>query len=204
MNWGLAFSELVLPALKVFALVASLGGLALGLGLILRSAPTLRWLATLNRWVSSRRATRPLDLPRATPHGNRFLLGVALAAAGLYALAVLAITPADAKLAAMLGYDPRYSLAAIGFSFLRWLFVAGSALAAAVGLLMLFAPRALAAIEARSSYWISSRKLTMGADTMYLPLDHLAERFPRATGVAIAALSAAAVTASLVLLLSRS
>jgi hypothetical protein len=203
MNWSTAL-ELILPALKLFALVASLAGLALGLGLILRGAATLRWVATLNRWVSSRRATKPLDVTRATPSGNRFLLGAALAAIGVYAMAVLALSPVDAKLAAMLGYDPRYSLAALGFAFLRWLFVAGSALAAAVGLLMLFAPRALAALEARSSYWISSRRLTAGADKMYMPLDRMAERFPRAAGATIAALSAAALAASLFLLLSRS
>ena len=203
MNWGLAFSELVLPALKVFALLASVAGLALGLGLILNSAAALRWLAALNRWVSSRRATRSLDIPRATPVGDRYLLGATFAVVGLYALVLLALSPVDAKAVAMLGYDPRYSAAAFGFSFLRWLLVAGSALAAVVGLLMLFAPRALSAIEARSNTWISSRKLSAGADTVYMPLERAAERFPRATGVALAVLSSAAIAASLVLLLSR-
>jgi hypothetical protein len=203
MNWTGALAELLGPGLKIVALAGSLAGFALGLALVFRSAPTLRLLGALNRWVSSRRATRSLEIPHAAPRSNRFL-GAVFVAVGLYAAAVLALSPFDTRLAAALGYDPRYSLAAFGMSFARWALMAGSALAALVGLLVLFAPRKLAALESLSGYWISSRRLTMGADKMYLPLDRLAERFPRAAGAVIAALSAAAVAASLVLLLAHS
>lgn len=203
MSWTYALAELILPSLKVCALAFSLAGIALGIGLAARSEPTLRVLRALNRWVSSRRALKPLEIPRTVASGNRYVVGALLAAVGLYAIAVLARPEVAPKLAAVLGFDPRYSLPGIAIDAARWLLVAGSALVAAVGLLMLLAPRALAALEARTNRWISSRRIVAGADTMYLPLDHLAERFPRAAGVVIAAFSAAAAAASVVLLLPR-
>ena len=202
MSWNVALAELLTPGLKIVALAVSLAGFALGVALMLRSSPTLRLMGGLNRWVSSRRAIRSLEIPHPAPRSNR-ALGLVLAVVGLYATAVLALNPFDARLASALGYDPRYSLVAIALSFARWTLAAGSALAALVGLLVLFAPRKLAALESLSGHWISSRRLTAGADRMYLPLDHLAERFPRTAGAAIAAVCAIAVAASLVLLLGR-
>jgi hypothetical protein len=202
MNWTGALAELLGPGLKVVALIVSLAGFVLGIALVLRSAPTLRMMGALNRWVSSRRATRSLEVPHAAPRSNR-VFGAIVVLVGFYAMAVLVLSPVDARLAAVLGYDPRYSLVALVLGFARWALAAGSALAALVGLLVLFAPRKLAALESLSGYWISSRRITAGADRMYLSLDHLAERFPRAAGMAIAALSAIAVAASLILLLAH-
>ncbi len=67
--------------------------------------------------------------------------------------------------------------------------------------MMLFAPRALGALESLGNRWISSRRMVTGGDKMHLPLDHLAEHYPRAAGAFIAGLSLAATAASVVLLL---
>ena len=203
MSWSYAFGELILPAVKLCALVFSLAGIALGIGLVARSGPTLHVMHALNRWVSSRRAIKALEVPRAAASGNRYVVGALLAAVGLYAIAVLARPEVAPKLAAVLGFDPRYSLPAIAIDAARWILVAGSGLVAVVGLLMLLAPYALSALEARTNRWISSRRIAAGADTMYLPLDRLAESSPRAAGVVIGVLSVAAAVASVVLLLPR-
>lgn len=204
MSWAEAFVQLVTPFLQVVALVVSLVGIALGLALALWSAATLRALQPLNRWVSSRRAIKPLEVPRSAGVGGNRMLGAGLALIGLYALLVLVPGEVSVRLADALGVDPRRSFAGFGIDFARWLLVAGSALAACAGLLMLLAPRAFAVLEARSAYWVSSRRLAAGGDTLHLPLERFAQRHPRLAGFGLAALSAAAAIASLVLLLPRS
>ena len=68
--------------------------------------------------------------------------------------------------------------------------VLGSALAVAVGVLMLFVPARLAALEARLDRWYSTRQaLPAGGESMRYPLDTLVEASPRAAGWLIAAAS---------------
>jgi hypothetical protein len=199
-------SGLVVPALGIFALAVSITGIVLGLALALRAEATLRWLGAMNQWVSSRRAMKPLEIPRdADPHaaGGRRWVGVVVALVGAYALFVLSLQLDTNKLASALGQHSRYSLAAIAIDGLRWVLVAGCAVAAIAGVMMVVAPRALHALEVLGNRWISTRQLAAGGDQMHMGLDRLAGRYPRAAGVAIAALSIAATAASVVLLLAR-
>lgn len=201
-----ALTQIFAPFFKILALCGSLAGILLGACLLLRTERTLAYLRDMNRWVSSRRVMKPLEVPRTLEQrvrGRRLWLGLLVAAAGAYALIVLIWSLEARRLGAALGAPPGHSLAAIGIESLRWILVAGSALCVAVGLMMALAPRALEGFEAWSDRWVSTRQALQGADTMYLPFDRLAERFPRACGVVILGLSLAAAAASVVLLLQR-
>jgi hypothetical protein len=200
------WTEIVAPVLKIAALSVSLAGLILALGLILRGEATLRALRGMNRWVSTRRAMKAFEIPRsAEPRApaSRRGIGIVVAAVGAYAIVVLALQFDAGRLASVFGEHPRYSAAAIAIDAVRWMLVAGSAAAVAVGLMMLFTPRALASLESLGNRWVSSRQIVAGADSMRTPLDSLAERFPRAAGALLLVLSAAAAAASTLMLLSR-
>jgi len=52
-----------------------------------------------------------------------------------------------------------------------------------MGLLMLFSPRVLDALQAQLNRWVSTRNLVpLGGDQMRTPLDVLVEVYPRAAG----------------------
>jgi len=196
--------EVLAPALKVLFLSVSLVGIGLGICLIVRGEATLRTMQGMNRWVSSRRAMKPLEIPHnvePVARTGRSGIGIVVAAVGIYSLTVLVLQFDPARLAAALGQHPRYSIASIAIESLRWLLIAGSALAAVVGVMMLAAPRALVALEAVGNRWISSRRLVAGGDTMHAPLDRFAEHHPRVAGVLVAGLSLAGTAASVILLL---
>lgn len=198
--------ELLPPILRLIALCGSLAGLLLGACLLLRPERTLAAMRGMNRWVSSRRAIKPLEVPRTAlqqTRGRRLWLGLVLAAVGAYALIVLVWNLDPGRVAAALAADPRYSPAGVVLESGRWILVAGSSVCIAIGLMMAFAPRALESLEAWSNRWVSSRQALQGADTMYVPFDRLAERFPRAFAILLLVLSAAACASSVVLLLQR-
>lgn len=199
-------AQIFAPFLKILALCGSLAGILLGVCLLVRTERTLAYLRGMNRWVSSRRVMKPLEVPRTLEQrvrGRRLWLGLLLAAAAAYALIVLIWSLEPRRLGAALGAPPGHSLAAIGIESLRWILVASSALCVAVGLMMALAPHALERFEAWSNRWVSTRQALQGADTMYLPFDRLAERFPRACGIVILGLSLASAASSVVLLLQR-
>lgn len=201
-----ALAQILAPFFKILVLCGSLAGILLGAGLLLRTERTLAGMRRMNHWVSSRQSMKPLEVPRTLEQrvrGRRLWLGLLLAAAAAYALIVLIWSLEPRRLGSVLGAPSGHSLAAIGIDSLRWILVAGCTLCVAVGLMMAFAPRTLEGFEAWSDRWVSTRQALQGADTMYLPFDRLAERFPRACGIVILGLSLASTAATIVLLLQR-
>ena len=195
------WSMLIAPLLKGLALGGSLAGMALGAFLLARPAATLGWLSRMNRWVSSRRALKALEVPRVAPRPTRqgerrLLLGVVFIAAGAYVLVALLWSFRAEPIATALGGGKG---TAIALDAMRWCLVAGSLLTLGVGLMMALWPRTLEHFERWSDRWVSSRRALQGADTMHLPLDRLVEKFPRPAGVLILAVSASGVAASIVL-----
>jgi len=59
--WQMLFQFFIVVVL-VFAGV----GFAAGIGLIISSARTLRFFQVMNRWISTRGALRPMEIPRNT------------------------------------------------------------------------------------------------------------------------------------------
>jgi hypothetical protein len=200
------WSQVVLPSLAVFGLAGSVLGIAVGLGLLLRSAATLRFLGTMNRWVSTRRILKPLEIPRnvgsATARKPRWN-GLVLVLAGAYVSIVLWHVD-GAKLASAMTHGARYAVSTeILLKAMRWFMVVGGLTAMAVGVMLLFFPRAYLAVEARANRWYSTRQALTGGDSMHLTLDRWVEAYPRLAGALIACLSVIAAAAFAVLVLSR-
>jgi len=197
--------QLVVSAVVVFLFAVSLLGLALALALILRSAAALPFMAFMNRWVSTRRAFRPLEAqvhvaPAAA--GTRWF-GLILVAIGLYAAVVLTRSFDVPRLALLFKVDPRYSLASLGLEALKWMLVTGSLAAVGAGIMLLFFPRAWRGVEERANRWYSTHDLEQAGDTVYLSLDRMVEAHPRTAGGVLLALSLVAAVASGLLLFAR-
>lgn len=177
---------------RFLVLLFLVGGAAMfvaGLGLILRSAATLRFFSSMNRWVSTRRTLRPVEIPRDTGlavHRYRHWLGAIFIAGGAYAIYSLA-TEYNARAAILLlGLDIfRPAFATWIVDSIRWILIVGNAAAIVVGVMLAFFPGALAALEARGSRWYSERQLATNRDAMNLTLDDWVARHPRASGCVI-------------------
>lgn len=197
---------LLFPSVIEFFLLVGVVGVLVGIGLIAWREPTLRVLAALNRWVSTRRWLRPAEIPHDTAStvqryrvwiGLFFVLAAAYSLFGLVArFNVHAVVPANS----LGGWTPAAHWL---LDSLRWFLVLGSVAAAAVGALMVLMPETLTKLEARANQWHSSRKALGGAaDTMYMPLDKWVEHYPRIAGAVIAG-GAFAVAVGSVMVLAR-
>ena len=185
--------RIIIPALVVFLLIGGVGGLLLGCALVFRSATALRFIARMNRWFSTRRALKPFEMPRSmeAPAGARHKswLGVFLVVGGALAFYFLLARLDFARTAYVPGVDlKRWFLSGLALNAMKWFLVAGSVFALAVGALMLFSPRTLAAFEARMNHWYSTRKLIPAdGESMRMPLESLVHAYPQASGWLIAA-----------------
>lgn len=181
-----AFRLWLAQAVVAFFLVAGVALFAVGIGLIVNSVGALRFFGGMNRWVSMRRATKPLEVPRDTRQAVQkyrhwlaaiFVLGGAFAVFGLLtqfnASAVIFVFNLDFL-------KPAFSLWLIDS--VRWMLVAGNLLAVVTGLLLAFSPDTVVKLEARGSHWYSERKVTKGADQLNLKLDAWVSAHPRIAG----------------------
>lgn len=182
-----AIRQWAYQAFAVFFLIGGLVGLAVGASLFFNSERTLRFLGSLNRWVSMRGASKPLEIPRNSTKAVqkfRLLLAVFFVAGALFALFILTMKFNAHAAIAMLGLDTlRAPIAAWIVESARWILVAGNLAAIAVGIMLGFYPSALTAIEAGGSHWYSERKYAKTRDEMHLSLDKWVAAFPRTTGV---------------------
>lgn len=200
--WRLLF-QFFIALVLVFAAV----GFAAGVGLILASARTLRIFHLLNRWVSTRGAFRPMDMPRSTEqfsHRNRRWVGGALIAGGIFATFGLAAGIDPAAVGVTFSKGAAVPLVAIAAAALRWFLIAGSAAGVVVGLMLCFAPDSLAILEQYANRWISARRVLRGGDDMRLTLDRLVESRPVLSGWILASTTLGAAAYAAALLLGRS
>ena len=186
-----AFRQWVAQVLTVFFLVGGVVGVAVGVSLIVNSERTLRFFGTMNRWVSLRSASRPLEIPRDTTQAvqkHRYWLGAVFIAGGAFATFILA-TKFDAGAARqLLNLTALHPLIAAWLvDAARWILIVGNAVAVVVGVLLAFFPAVLAALEARGSSWFSERRLLKGGDNQNLTLDSWVAAYPRRAGVIITA-----------------
>lgn len=195
-------AQVLASTLVVFLFAGSLLGLALGLGLLLRSSATLPFIRLMNQWVSTRQALRPLEAPvqlaRAAAGARWF--GAVLVAVGAYAAAILISSFDVHRVATLFKVDARYSLGGLGLDVLKWFLVLGSLTAVFTGIMLLFFPSAWRSVEDRANRWYSTRNLEAAGDTVYLSLDRIVEAFPRASGAVILFMSLIAVIASGIIL----
>ena len=176
-------------AATVFFLISGVAVLAAGMMLLVNSAGALRFFGSMNRWVSVRRMTKPLEVSRDTRSAvqkYRFWLAAFCIASGLFALSGL-ITRYDAKaIIVVFGLDDLRPVVAVWLvDSARWLLLIGNLAVVTVGVMLAFFPGALAALESRGSDWYSERKVAKGMDTMTLRLDDWVASYPRAAGAII-------------------
>ena len=173
----------------LFFFISGFALLVVGLWLVVNSAAALRFFEGMNRWVSMRRATRPLEITRDTRPlvlRYRFLIAAFVIAAGVFAIYGL-LTQYDAREAVrLLGLESQRPVLALWLvDSARWLLIAGNVLGIVIGLLLVFFPAALSRLEARGGDWYSERRMVKGADAMNTGLDARVAANPRAAGILI-------------------
>ena len=195
--WQTLF-QFFIAVVLVFASI----GFVVGIGLIVSSTRTLRFLQVMNRWVSTRGAFRAMDMPRSTEqfsHRNRRWVGWALIAGGIFSTFGLAAGVDAAAVGTTFAKGDMARLVAIVAGTLRWFLIVGSVAGVVVGGMLCFSPDALATLEKFANRWITARRLLRGGDDMILTLDRLVEAHPRLSGgiLACTALGAAAYAGAL-------
>src|SRR5262245_12697327 len=91
---SIPFREWLARFLVVLFLAGGSAMLVAGLGLIFGSAATLRFFSGMNRWVSARRALRPVEIPRDSGPAvqkHRRWLGVIFIVGGGFAIYSLVV-----------------------------------------------------------------------------------------------------------------
>jgi len=199
--WQLLFQFAI-----VLVLVFAGAGFTVGAGLIVSSARTVRFIQSMNRWVSTRGALKALEIPRDTElasHRNGRRLGWALIAGGIFAALGLlfGVDTAAFSTAAAKG-DARIMVAIVAQT-LKWFLILGSVAGIVVGYLLCFSPDALATLEKYANRWFSSRRAMRGGDDVHLTLDRLVEAHPMPSGWILACTGLGAVAYAVVLLIAR-
>ena len=181
----------VAEVLTVFFLLGGLVGIAVGVSLIVNSGRTLRLFGTLNRWVSLRRASRPLEIPRDTTQAvqrNRRWLAAVFIAGGAFTTYILATkfeANAAIKMFNLMALRPVVSMWIVESG--RWILVVGNLIAVVAGILLAFFPAVVATLETGGSRWFSERRLLKGSDALNLTLDKWVAAYPRPAGAIITA-----------------
>jgi hypothetical protein len=198
--------QLLIPFVLWIFIVAAIVGIALGVGLIISSARILGFLATMNRWVSLRRNLKTMEIPHdigKAVYGHGRWFGGAFALGGAFAAFMLLARVEVAALVPGVSTSAPPVIVDWIVKSLRWILVAGGALAVVIGAMLFFSPDAVRTVEARLNRWTSTRRLGNGVDTMHLTLDRWVGSFPRAAGWTLALGSAIVLIASMIVWLAR-
>ena len=180
-----ATDQLLSQFMVRFFFVFGIIGFAVGVGLVLDHVRMHRMFGIVNHWVSMRRSTKWLAIPRDTSAAvarNRHLIGGIFILVATYSTLALMTQVDVARIATMLRIDAPRSLVVLIIASARWCLVAGGGVAIAVGILLIFFPGALNAIESRANRWYSFRQHAPNVDVMHMDFDRWAERHPRFTG----------------------
>lgn len=172
----IVFSQLVLPFFLWFFFVFGLISLFVGMGMLLKPEPTRRLLDIMNRWVSTRRGLKSLEVIRS----KEDLLHRFRRPFGAFAIPVLAystyvlITLGDMKGfvdALRLGNNSNAVVILIVADTVRWCLVVFGLAAIVASVMMIFFPNALRTLETPANHWFSTRGLLTGGDDMRMGLD---------------------------------
>ncbi len=186
------FDQLLVPFFIRFFFVFGLIGLAVGAGLIFAPQGMHHVFERTNRWVSSRRSLRWVNVSRDVDADiYRFCrrIWVVLMLLVVYSTFVLVVQVHPGKFVAAWGLqDTRYSLVAeIFVETVQWALIAGELLVLAVGIMLFFFPETLFALEKRANQWYSTRRWTRKAEVMRMGFDTWVRSRPRTLGSLIAA-----------------
>src|SRR3989338_1121291 len=185
------FNQVFLYYVFVFFIFFSAFSFIVGVGLAVRNATMLQFFDFMNKWVSTRKAIKPLDTPHFVEplllrQPKRLGIGIILGAAA--SIFLLMRVDADAILPLFFGPFP-YSTARILANFTESFLLVGNGVCLAVGLLVLFFPRLLSRIEAYTDKWYTLRKQTRPLHQMHLGIDRWVLAHPTVSGVTMSILS---------------
>jgi len=176
----------LVQSMVVFFLVGGVFLLAVGASLIVNSARTLQFFGRMNRWVSMRRASRSLEIPRDTRSAvqkYRYGLAAIFVAGGIFAIVGIAARFDTRAVMVLLGLSSlRPEVAVWLVDGIRWLLLVGNLTAIVAGVLLAFFPNTLVALETHGSHWVSQRRVTKGTETMHYTLDAWVAAHPRTAG----------------------
>lgn len=180
------FWPILFQACLTIVIVFGLAGLATGVGLIVSSAATFRFFSGMNRWVSLRPFFRGAEVPRDSAdrfaHRNRYAVGIALIIGGAASLLILLTQFTGFALAPSLARGKIATLLEVFAESLRWFLIVGGAFGVITGLMLCFAPGALAGFEKYANRWVSPRQMSRGVDDQKPVLDQLIAAHPRRSG----------------------
>lgn len=173
----IVFNQLALPFLVRFFFIFGLLSLAVGLGMLLKPEPTRRLFEAMNRWVSTRRGMKALEVPHSEEgplHRYRRPLGAIAIPLLAYSTYVL-LTLGDMKGvvdALRLGNPGNAILVLIIMETIRWCLVVFGLAAIVVSVMLIFFPDALRKIETPANQWFSTRSVLAGGDNMRMDVDN--------------------------------
>lgn len=193
--------QIFLPSLLRFLFIGGVFSLVVGIGLIFHNELMFQIFEKMNRWISSRRATRILEIPRdcwPLVQRYRYALSVFITAGAVYALIGL-ITQVDTEvivpsISSSL-HLPKLFVSWVLIS-VKWFLLLGCVVGIVVGVMLGFFLPALLKVESLSGRWISLRNNTVSkkADVLYTGLDKLVISFPKTAGWIITILALIEVT----------
>ena len=202
-----ALREVIVQSLLILLLLGSVAGIAVGVGLVIRTQAMLGFFARMNRWVLSRmdskaREEHPVGGASALSSSQRRIAGTAFVLGGAFSAAVLATMP-KIPAAMLQARGGLWTVSLLVADALRWLLIVGCVFATVAGIMLIFFPDAWRRLEERANRWHSTRRFFAQTDTMHMPIDHWIERSPRPAGALIAVLSLVALIAFAALLFWR-
>lgn len=180
----------LIDAGTLIAMALLIACFAYAIALLLFPSATLGMSTALNRRYSSRRALRPLELPRTTEpffyRHHRAVGGLLLAGVIVFFPLFVFGYPGDTVLAAIARQTGSAFAGAIVDAAEGFL-VGANVLIGLFALVMLVRPSLLKPLEAWANRWISTRQALREAEQSHEPVDEFFTRHPRVGGVLVLA-----------------
>jgi hypothetical protein len=185
--------EILVPVVFLFFLVSGIFGVGLGIGLVVFRGRVFRLFGPMNRWISGRKNLETMEAQHEIEpfvHKYRRWFGALFIIGGTFSIFMLAAKVDAVAVTSLFGFRRSSFIGPWVIQSIEAFLIIGGVLAIAIGIILGFFPRTLAALEMRTNHWYSSRQLVKGADEMHVPLDRFFESSPRTAGwiLAVAAL----------------
>ncbi|MCX7093511.1 MAG: hypothetical protein NTY50_08705 [Methylobacter sp.] len=188
--------QILIPSLLRFLFIGGCFSFLVGIGLIFHNERMFRIFEKMNRWVSSRRATRLLEIPRdcwPLMLRYRYVLSAFITLGAAYATFGL-ITQVDVEAVVHgIGSSPHLPTPYISWilTSIKWFLLLGCVVGIPVGLMLGFFIAPLSKIEKLSGTWISTRNNVLGkkADVLHAGFDNLVTSYPKTAGWIVSIMS---------------
>ncbi len=198
--------EILVPVVFLFFLVSGIFGVGLGIGLIVFRARVFHLFGPMNRWISARKNLESMEAQHEIEpfvHKYRRWFSALFILGGIFSIFMLAAKVDAVAVTSVFGVRRSSFIGPWVIQSLVTFLIIGSVLAVAIGIILGFFPRALAALEMRTNRWYSSRQFAKGADELHVPLDRLFESSPRTAGCILAVAALILSVSSVIVLLGH-